>query len=227
MTKIRDCKFFGEGRCVDAVECLYKHGSEQNQLLRHVQQKVIFLEKQDCNMCDFNCTTENEMQTHMKKKHSTKESCKKCPKEFSNKFEIKTHIWRSHEEIECNLCDESVASRHVLKRHKEVIHRVKMTQDCKYFKEGYSVNSDKCLFNHNIKKTATSQKLQSSFNVRTEFCKEVLKCPRVDCEYEEDQHRRIKDASCKFQERCKKPECLFKYEKQLVFYQSGKNKRGP
>ena len=118
MTKVRECKYFSEGRCVDADECLYNHGFEENSLPLIMQSNEIEITTHDCNKCAFACTKEEDLQNHVKISHS-KDKCNKCPKEYGKKFELKRHIWRSHEQVECNLCDEKLPSRHSLKCHKE------------------------------------------------------------------------------------------------------------
>ena len=62
-------------------------------------------------------------------KNTIEVKCGKCSKEYTNQFEVARHHWRSHEEINCNLCGKNLNSRHALKIHKEKDHNMKMNQE--------------------------------------------------------------------------------------------------
>ena len=136
------------------------------------------------------------------------------------------HNWRCHNEIDCKFCGDTLGSRHELKTHKEQVHKMKMTQACRFFSEGQCVHADECLYSHN-KDNSIKQHTQKKnrFTIDTEFCKDGLKCARVDCEYSEEKHQKIHDVPCKFQKNCKKKECPFKHNEQLDFHRSRNNKR--
>ena len=145
--------------------------------------------------------------------------CGKCSKGYTNQFEVARHHWRSHEEINCNFCGKNLNSRHALKIHKEKDHNMKMNPDCKYFLEGKCVDKEECLYSHNLNSNQNTQK-KTRINSKNDFCKDGLNCPRVDCEFGDDKHRRIKEVPCRFQEKCAKQECPFKHTRKTDFHKN-------
>ena len=223
ITKVQDCKFFKEGHCVDENECLYNHVIKENLCQQKEQATSKGNDKKICTNCYSWFKSDSDLEKHNNINH-TKQKCDKCPKEYTNKFEVSRHQWRSHEQIDCNYCGNTLSSRHELKRHKENDHKIKMNQECRFFFEGKCVDSEECLFSHSKTGNQGKQKRAMS-KTETDFCKDGLNCPRVDCEYSENHHRRIKDVPCKFQESCAKQECPFKHNLNLVFQKNQKSKR--
>lgn len=74
--------------------------------------------------------------------------CDKCPKTYSKDAKMKRHIWRAHEPIECMFCGTEVKSRQELKHHKEQVHSIKKTIQCKFALQGKCIDEDECLFSH-------------------------------------------------------------------------------
>ena len=64
---------------------------------------------------------------------------------------MKRHMWRAHTPIECSLCGANLESRQGLKHHKEDIHKVTKTLECKHAKDGNCLDGEECLFNHDGK----------------------------------------------------------------------------
>ena len=136
------------------------------------------------------------------------------------------HQWRNHSDINCKFCGDNLRSRVELKVHKEQVHNMKVTQECRFFSNGHCVDADECLYSHN-KDNSNKQHIQrkTRFIIYSDYCKDGLNCARIDCEYGENKHRRIKDVPCKFQANCKKPECPFKHNENLDFHKSRNQKR--
>ena len=171
-----------------------------------------------CKTCQAVVKSDTDLESHMKSKH-LKEKCDKCSKEYTTKFEMTRHIWRSHEEISCNYCGDTVSSRQELKSHKEQEHNIKMNQNCRFFNDGKCVDASECLYSHNNTNNQTTRK-NTRRNNQTDFCKDGLKCARIDCEYGDEKHRRIKDVPCRFQENCSKSECPFKHNQKTDFHKN-------
>ena len=98
---------------------------------------------------------------------------------------------------------------------------MKISQECRFFYERQCVDADECLYNHNtdnLNKQHTPRKRR--FKIDTDFCKDGVSCARIDCEYSDDKHRRIRDVPCKFQENCKKQACPFRHNEQLNFHKN-------
>ena len=110
------------------------------------------------------------------------------------------------------------------KIHKEKEHNMKMNQECRFFFEGKCIDAEECLYSHNKTSTQHPQKKTRS-NIQNDFCKDGLKCPRVDCEYGDEKHRRIKDVPCRFQENCAKQECPFKHNRKTNIHKNKMFKR--
>jgi hypothetical protein len=208
--------------CTECTNMFYT----KNALDEHVRQshdKNTF----DCTKCKNVYTIKADLEEHIRQSHG-REKCQQCNKEYSNNFELKRHIWRSHEIVDCMFCEKKLENRHNLKRHKNIEHMMTRVPNCKFYDEGKCVDGDECLFEHNTTSAASIERKQDANTSpkQTKFCKKGLKCERINCDINENGHKRIKEVPCKFQKRCKKPMCPFKHDASLLdFWEIRNDKR--
>ena len=92
--------------------------------------------------------------------------------------------------------------------------------------EGKCTDAEECLYVHSkTVNIGTKKRFLNKSNTEDSYCKDGLKCARVDCEYNDDKHQRIRDVPCRFQESCAKQECPFKHNFKSDFHKNPKTKR--
>ena len=70
--------------------------------------------------------------------------CGKCEKVYGSMSKLRRHDWRSHREVECTICGETLKSRHDISCHRQTKHEIKTIAKCKFFR-GF-IEEDECFF---------------------------------------------------------------------------------
>ena len=121
---------------------------------------------------------------------------------------LRRHDWRSHREIECNICGEILGSRQDISNHRKMKNQIVKRQICKFYPE--CVDGDECFFVHKN----TNEGEPSSGRPFNFLCPAGKQCSDQSCQFSEQNHRDINEISCRFQENCNRANCLFKHEVQ-------------
>ena len=97
----------------DCADEWKKHKSAKNQKLKEKSDSCF-----SCNQCDNNFITQIDLKEHLKVHEiiSNKEgiNCNKCEKVYGTMSKLRRHDWRSHREVECNVCGEILESRQII-----------------------------------------------------------------------------------------------------------------
>ena len=146
----------------------------------------------------------NHRRSHDQSKQVSKIKCSKCEKEYTNMSKLRRHDWRSHRSVDCNICGSSLESREEISNHRKVVHKMSRKTTCRFFPN--CIDEDECFFAHN-----QNEESQEDRTGKSRYCLKGEKCEDQSCEYSEVNHLNVKNVICRFQERCNKPECMFKH----------------
>ena len=189
-------------------ECqlIYKTNSELDNHIRslHVgreETKEVEELRFSCQTCDQGFKEEEQLKHHSINVHADKVfTCQKCDKPYISMTLLRRHDWRSHREIECNLCGETIKCRQEIKSHRQTKHQMFKKVFCKYFPE--CLDGDECFFEHEKDNSVTEHNASS-------YCPNGEKCSDQSCKYTEKRH--ISSVLCKFQASCNRLNCQFKH----------------
>ena len=186
---VDDCKTCGE------------NFNNPDQLVKH-KEKHCMAQQIGRNQCDKSFNDDDDLNEHVKTHTQEKEfKCSKCDKIYGEMSKLRRHDWRSHRNIDCNICGELLESREQISEHRKIVHKMSKKIKCKFFPD--CLDDDECFFVH---EETSSQELEGNQN-----CKEGENCKNQSCEYTEREHKNFKNIMCRFQSKCNKPECRFKH----------------
>ena len=103
--------------------CSFSDMTEEN-VLNH---KIAKHSKHVCEMCDFECDTEQKIEDHFKTAHKqTKFTCTHCPSTFKTHAKLKEHKANQHEpqSFPCDYCGNKSASLSKLDEHIQTYHKI-------------------------------------------------------------------------------------------------------
>ena len=77
---------------------------------------------------------------------------------------------------------------------------------CRYYPN--CIDEEECFFVHQeeINSDLGEEKLRQE-----KYCPEGENCHNQSCNYGENKHKNLKNILCRFQQRCDKPECIYKH----------------
>ena len=114
---------------------------------------------------------------------------------------LRRHDWRSHREVNCNICGEMLNSRQSISGHRQAKHQMNKIAICKYYPE--CIDEDECFFKH--------EEQNEEIDKNRMFCTEGEECSNQSCTKSEAYHKNTKNFLCRFQENCNKLKCSFKH----------------
>ena len=119
---------------------------------------------------------------------------------------LRRHDWRSHREIDCNICGITLGNRYEISTHRKSEHQIFRRIKCRFFPN--CIDDEECFFEHED----DSSKIQNENRAeKSRYCPEGEKCENQSCEYNETNHLGVKNVMCRFQAKCNRPECMFKH----------------
>ena len=127
--------------------------------------------------------------------------CNQCDKTYGNMSKLRRHDWRSHREVNCNICGEMLNSRQSISGHRQAKHQMNKIAICKYYPE--CIDEDECFFKH--------EEQNEEIDKNRMFCTEGEECSNQSCTKSEAYHKNTKNFLCRFQENCNKLKCSFKH----------------
>ena len=158
----------------------------------------------NCEFREKSSSNENMIDEH-NKSHTENESysCEKCDKVYASMSKLRRHDWRSHRTIDCNICGINLESREDISNHRKIEHKMSRKIKCKFFPN--CIDENECFFEH--------EEIQGSQEEarKSKYCLKGEKCNDQSCEYSEVNHLNVKNVMCRYQSKCKKPECMFKH----------------
>ena len=113
---------------------------------------------------------------------------------------LRRHDWRSHREIDCNICGEIIPSREDIKSHRQLKHQMFKRVFCKYFPS--CLDGDECFFEHEKDSNVPGTKEDL-------YCPNGEKCNDQSCKFSEQKHKST--FLCKFQANCNRLNCQYKH----------------
>ena len=154
-----------------------------------------------CQACNKVFKEEDSLKDHVIIVHAEKVfTCQICNKSYISMSQLRRHDWRSHREIECNICGENIQSRENIKSHRQTKHQMFKRIFCKYFPA--CLDGEECFFEH-----------KKDFNVSEEYdglsCPNGEKCVDQSCKFSEQRHTLT--ILCKFQANCNRLNCQYKH----------------
>ena len=148
-----------------------------------------------CTKCDQSFSQEEDLNVHMVTFHAENVfNCQKCNKPYESMTLLRRHDWRSHREIECNMCGESLESRMDIKNHRETKHRMYQKVYCKFFPA--CIDGSECLFEHALESGEASH------------CPNGQMCIDQTCKFSEQRHIKSNNL-CMFQTNCNRLHCPY------------------
>ena len=154
-----------------------------------------------CEKCERSFRDEEQLKVHSINAHADKVfTCQICDKPYTSMSLLRRHDWRSHREIDCNLCGETIESRQDIKKHRETKHQMFKKVFCKYYPE--CIDGDECFFEH--ERESNVYEAYEALN-----CPDGEKCKNQSCNFSEQKHTSI--SICKFQANCNRLNCQFKH----------------
>ena len=159
--------------------------------------------------------------THNKESHERrcqKEfKCRKCVKTYSTMDKLRRHDWRSHRQVNCNICEEKIESREEIGNHRKLKHNMLRKAACKFYPACY--DGDECFFSHNNSENSIADQDKASL-----LCPKGIDCDHQSCQYGEYSHINVKEIDCKFQANCNRKNCPFVHsvERKAFLWESRK-----
>ena len=98
---------------------------------------------------------------------------------YGSMIKLRRHDWRSHREVECNICGEILESRQNISCHRKTKHEIKTIQKCKFFPG--CIDEEECFFKHE------EDEVQKSRNV---LCRFQVNCNRLRCSFKHNGERK-------------------------------------
>ena len=174
----------------------------------HIQVKNTFDKLFECDKCTNTFLLQAEFtehtQTHAQVKNSCVRKCTKCEKIYSDMSKLRRHDWRSHREIECNICGDKLESRHEISSHRQSKHQMFRKAICKFFPD--CLDGDECFFEH--KQVEHSEDEHAS---NRSVCPNRQNCSDQSCQFSESEHGEAMQILCRFQGNCNRQYCLYKH----------------
>ena len=154
-----------------------------------------------CETCYTVFKEEDKLKDHLITLHAEKVfTCQICNKSYSSMSQLRRHDWRSHREIECNICGDAIQCRQDIKNHRQSKHQMFKRIFCKYYPA--CIDGDECFFEH-----------EKDINVPEEYdglsCPNGEKCKDQTCKFSEQRHSIT--ILCKFQANCNRLNCQYKH----------------
>ena len=112
--------------------------------------------------------------------------------------DLRRHDWRSHREIQCNRCGETISNREELKGHREKDHKMGKKIYCRYFPN--CMDGTECLYEHEIAEEENGHGR----------CVNGSECRDQSCIYNDKEHKLSKEL-CKFQINCNRLNCNYRH----------------
>ena len=138
---------------------------------------------------------------HAKEHTPTQSSkCNKCDRTYPTMSKLRRHDWRSHREIECNLCGNMISSRQEIKAHRESTHNMFRRIFCRFYPD--CLDEEECLYEHGN---------DDEVNTKKDFCVNGDKCDDQECNFSEQRHEQKQKVLCKFQSNCTRLHCPYKH----------------
>ena len=111
-TLINDCKTCGE------------NFNNPEQLVEH-KEKHCMTQQIGRNQFDKSFKGDDDLNEHAKIHTQEKEfKCTKCDKIYGEMSKLRRHDWRSHRNIDCNICGELLESRKQISEHRRIVHKM-------------------------------------------------------------------------------------------------------
>ena len=161
-----------------------------------------------CEKCAQYFSGNDELIKHIEVDHVTQleeVNCNKCNKVYSSMDKLRRHDWRSHREIECNICGLNLSSREEISNHRKIEHQMYRKFKCRSFPN--CIDEDECFFEHDD--NPDDRKAERSY-----FCPQGLNCRNQACDYNQSKHVDVGNVMCRFQTKCNRSECIFKHTMQ-------------
>ena len=136
------------------------------------------------------------------RRHPQEFNCEKCVKTYSTMDKLRRHDWRSHRQIKCNICDDTIQSREEISNHRKIKHNMLRKAACKFYPACY--DGEECFFSHDNSENSIADQDKPS-----PFCPNGIECDDQGCQYGEYSHKNVKEIDCKFQSSCNRKNCPF------------------
>ena len=105
----------------NCIKCVRNFKTE-SELRKHALTHKV-MNAYNCNKCDRTFGIESELREHAQTHLEVNEfNCNKCERKYSDMNKLRRHDWRSHREIECNICSERLTSRQDISEHRRTRH---------------------------------------------------------------------------------------------------------
>ena len=103
-----------------------------------------------CEKCDIIFEEKREFNkhkmTHSAEKEVSEVSCNLCDKIYCNMSKLRRHDWRSHRQVDCNICGETLQSRQLISEHRQEKHNIFRKLKCKFYPN--CIDGSECFFIH-------------------------------------------------------------------------------
>ena len=122
---------------------------------------------------------------------------------------LRRHDWRTHRNIDCNICGKNLKSSQEKGEHRKTEHKMDKKIKCKCYPD--CIDGNECFFIHGTELAENVQK-------RSKYCPSGETCQNQSCEYNEMNQRNMNLIPCRFQEKCNRSNCSFKHIVEKAFF---------
>ena len=172
-------------------------------------------ENQNCGLCGYEFSSNNEFRNHIKIKHSTQFNCTHCSFQGSSKVILTKHVNLSHRNEEeqeegtfrCTECKQQFSSKWNLKNHIRDNHEKR--KDCEFYRIGSCQFPDTVCWDKHEKNESSKTTSNDKFECHT--CRKTFQSRHVVMVHRLNEHpEKIKP--CREQENCTRQVCWYKHQ---------------
>ena len=133
-----------------------------NHKLKHTPEGDLF----NCDKCNEVFQSKGDIIKHLGVHNEESDiKCSKCEKVYKNMSKLRRHDWRSHREIDCNICGIKLRNRGEISTHRRMEHQMYRTAKCRFYPN--CIDAEECFFQHDEK---SNNKDEESGNKKSKFC---------------------------------------------------------
>ena len=169
--------------CIKCGKTFPTNGELEEHKATHGDQTMLTenVMKYSCINCGKTFQTNKKMKEHEviheNQTKPTEYNCTKCDNAYVTMSKLRRHDWRSHREVDCSICGETLSSRQEIGCHRQNEHQLFWIANCKFFPN--CIDENECFFKHD------QDEVHGESNRSKYFCKGGENCSDQSCSVSE------------------------------------------